>query len=110
MAVPGLLCGWEAAPSATRDGDAKLTGEDAGDDAGLILPAELSCVVPRVVRFFGVDGYLLDCYDHNGLWLFAFKIEEPCRHEFDNCHRGHTVKFRDFCNLRFRPWPEAAII
>ena len=47
MAVPGLLCGWEAAPSATRDGDAKLTGEDAGDDAGLILPAALPAQFPE---------------------------------------------------------------
>jgi hypothetical protein len=41
VAVPGLLRGWEAAPSSTRDEDAKLTGEDSGYDGGLILPAEL---------------------------------------------------------------------
>ncbi len=46
VAVPGLLCGWETAPSATRDEDAKLTGEDAGYDGGLILAAGLFFSVP----------------------------------------------------------------
>lgn len=47
VAVPGLLCGWEAAPSATRDEDAKLTGEDTGYDAGWILARRI--VLPQTL-------------------------------------------------------------